>query len=120
MSDPSLEELDELLEQYRMEEYGHVRESYFLNNWYRYKKYLKELCGTELQSAKTLFRGLKELSSEDREFLALKYDKPKRPHDKTTASELGMALKTYSKKRRAIQKELKIIMIKQKLEEYKK
>lgn len=121
MSSLSISELNELAKKLNIEEHGHIREMYLLNNWYRYKSNLNELDYTEMQNLKTLFKGLKELSAADREVLAIKYDrKLKRPTDEEIAAELGMSKITYGKKRRQIQRKLKHIIIKQKLEDSKK
>lgn len=71
-----------------------------------------------------LLKALKEISEEDREFLAAKYDRPNirkgesgyHPNDAIVADELGMSAKEYTKKRRRIQKELREIMEQQRLE----
>lgn len=101
-----------------------IREVYYLNNWYQYKVNLKELDFTQMNNAKLLFKALKELSKEDRDFLAMKYDRPTiptsrsrtHPSDIMVADELGMEAKEYAKKRRQIQKNLKDIMEQQRLE----
>lgn len=112
-------ELSRLLENYSIKKHGPYRELYFLTNWYRYKKNIKELDQGALNHAKTFFRSLKSLSPEDREFLAMKYDQPKRQSDKTLAKELAMDFKEYGDKRRAIEKQLRLNIIKQNLEETK-
>ncbi|WP_161878621.1 hypothetical protein [Alkalibacterium sp. MB6] len=112
--DNRLEELNELIRSRGDYEDLPLRESYYLNNWYRYKKNLKELNKTELEKMRELYRGLKELPLEDRNFLAIKYDRPKRPNDEILAGELGMEVKEYSKQRREIQRKLKSIMQEQK------
>lgn len=114
-----MKELDEIIE-----EHGDkipIRETYYLNHWYYYKKHLKELDPLEVTNARRLFRGLKGLDPEERDFLALKYDQGmKRPIDKAIADELGMSLKAYREKRRIIQEKLKEIMETNKLEEMEK
>ena len=112
--DNRLEELNELIRSRGDYEDLPLRESYYLNNWYRYKKNLKELNKTDLEKMRELYRGLKELPLEDRNFLAIKYDRPKRPNDEILAGELGMEVKEYSKQRREIQRKLKSIMQEQK------
>lgn len=105
-----------------------IREVYYLNNWYRYKVNLKELNFAQMNNARLLFKALKELSKEDRDFLATKYDRPNirkgesgyHPNDAIVAEELGMSVKEYTKKRRRIQKELREIMEQQRLEESQK
>lgn len=120
MSSLSFNEINELAKNINIEEHGHIRESYLLNNWYRYRTNLNELDYTEMQNLKTLFKGLKELSAADRELLAIKYDrKLKRPTDEEIAAELSMSKITYGKKRRQIQRRLKHVIIKQKLEDSK-
>ena len=111
--DNRLEELNELIRSRGDYDDLPLRESYYLNNWYRYKKNLKELNKTELEKMRELYRGLKELQLEDRNFLAIKYDRPKRPNDEILAGELGMEVKEYSKQRREIQRKLKSIMQRQ-------
>ncbi|MFL2078730.1 hypothetical protein [Marinilactibacillus psychrotolerans] len=100
-----------------------VREAYYLNHWIRYKKNLNDLDYTGIQQARLLFRSLKELSAEDREFLAMKYDPPSpnttRITDEAMAKKLGMTLHEYRVKRRLIQKRLKKIMVKHKIEAQK-
>ena len=115
-----LVEIDELINSYK---YGEkLREVYYLNNWYRYKKNLKELDEQEWKQARRLFRALKEMSKEDRDFLATKYDRPTirkgknckvHPSDAHVAEELGMEVIEYSKQRREIQRKLKSIMQRQ-------
>lgn len=110
------------------EDQPNIRESYYLNNWYRYKKDLNDLDYANIKNAQQLFKALKELSEEDREFLAMKYDRPLtvkngvtvHPSDKNIAKEINIPTKRYATKRRLIQKKLKEIMIKQKMEDSKK
>ena len=98
-----------------------IREVYYLNNWYRYKVNLKELNFAQMNNARLLFKALKELSKEDRDFLAMKYDRPTiptsrsraHPSDKIVAAELNMEASEYTKQRRTVQKKLKLIMQKQ-------
>ncbi|WP_027108573.1 hypothetical protein [Lacticigenium naphthae] len=112
-----LKTLDKLVQTILKEE-APIRESYYLNNWYRYKKNIKDLEATGLSNAKRLFKALKELSTEDRNFLATKYDRPTierglikaHPSDQIVADELDMEASEYTKQRRAVQKKLKLIM----------
>lgn len=107
------------------EKHSHIREIYYLNNWFRYKKNLKNLNEKKMQKAKILFKALKELSESDREILAAKYDRPTKwsgptkvhPTDKDVADSLDMPVKEYSEKRRLAQHNLKETLIKQNLEE---
>lgn len=117
MNEQAISEINEMIPRLRSQEQTHVREVYYLNNWYRYKKNLKIMGSSELKNARMLFRALKELTQENREFLAMKYDRPKRPTDAYLAEELGMSKDRYVEKRRMIQRELKSIMISQKLKE---
>lgn len=107
------------------EKYKHIREVYYLNNWYRYKVNLKTLDEIEMKNAKMLFKALKELPGEDRSVLAAKYDKPTvwsgsnkvHPNDEDVAKSLDMPVKEYSEKRRQAQRKLNKIMINNKMEE---
>ncbi|MGO1356306.1 hypothetical protein [Alkalibacterium gilvum] len=116
-----LEELNELIRSRGDNDDLPLRESYYLNNWYRYKQNLKELNKGQLENMRALYKGLKELSVDDRNFLAVKYDRPTiwkgknkvRPNDEMIAGELGMEVKEYSKQRREIQRKLKSIMQRQ-------
>ena len=112
-----LEELDQRISETLKESVIHIREVYYLNNWYRYRKNLKELSHVEAKNAIVLFKALKELPESEREFLSAKYNRHKRIKDESLADLIGVELKDYRRARRRIQKKLKTIMQQQKLEE---
>lgn len=116
---------DEVLNEFLKSTETVVRESYLLNNWYWYKRNVTKLVGINLKNARLLFKSLKELSTEERDFLAEKYDNPtiingraKKPNDEMVAEELGMTKNQYALKRREVQKKLKRIMEEQLYKEH--
>lgn len=67
---------DDYLDEYDDKKIIKFRGLFYLNKWHYFKTNLNNLDETELELAKRLFKGLKELSSEERELLAEKFDRP--------------------------------------------
>jgi len=114
-----------MTEQYnRMEKHT---PKHFLNHWYDLQTNINDLDGVQLAKARHLFKALKQLTSEEKELLSLKYLKPlsekngirfKRT-DQNIADELGITKNKYASQRRAIEYKLIPIFIEQD-EQYKK
>lgn len=89
---------------------------YYLSRWYYFDTHMDYLNEVDLIKMKILYKSLKELSSEERKFLADKYRVERRPYikDIAIAIEIGMPIKAYQEKRIRIEDKLRPILLKHK------
>lgn len=87
---------------------------YYLRYWARFDKNMAYLSSTETIKMKILYSALKEISSEERQFLAKKYRVTKKPFipDAELATQYGIDLKEYREKRIALETKFNPILLK--------
>lgn len=91
---------------------------YYLRQWYKLKKNIDTLSISEMKQAKLLFTALSKLNDDEQAFLAMKYDSPSikdgegrtRLYDAELATQLGISLSGYRKKRRALEYKLSLLI----------
>lgn len=91
---------------------------YYLRQWYKLKKNIDTLSISEMKQAKLLFTALSKLNDDEQAFLAMKYDSTyikdgegrTRLYDAELATQLGISLSGYRKKRRALEYKLSLLI----------
>lgn len=93
---------------------------YQLRRWYKYQENINHLNDLELIDAKVLFSSLNELAEDEIQHLAAKYCIPKLVKngvtvvikDEEVAKQLGIDTKSYTKKRRQLERQISILIAK--------
>lgn len=88
------------------------RVKYFLGKWFYFDTQLSYLDEVETVQMKILYSSLKELTPEERKFLAEKYRVPEKPYikDAILATRIGCSLEEYKSQRINIEKKFRPII----------